>query len=154
MTAAEQVKCTNCGATMVPKSDGRVHTCPYCMAEVQIAINHEQIAKGLALDLSNLDAFMTKLVDSMAVAIGDRAKIHRDGTTVIVLELNLDPHMFVAKREMKGGVTAQYKKLVRGVALKTATHPLDRWVDMLMKALADHANENARVAQALRGLGG
>jgi hypothetical protein len=54
----------------------------------------------------------------------------------------------VAKRETHGIVT-QYKKLVRGIALKTTHHPLDRWVQLLTEALASHANENARVAQVL-----
>jgi hypothetical protein len=79
--------------------------------------------------------------------------VHKEGVSVLVLEVNLDPHMYVAKRNPSGaGITAQYKKLVRGVALKTATHPLDRWVEMLMKSLADYANENARVAEALKNL--
>jgi len=151
MVTPDHVKCANCGASMTPKTDGRVHSCPYCGAEVQLAISSEQIASGLALDMKNMDAFMTRLAVSMLDALGDRARVQKDGERIIVLELNLDPHMFVAKREQKGGVLAQYKKLVRGVALKTATHPLDRWVAMLMDALAEHANENARVAQALRG---
>jgi hypothetical protein len=56
--------------------------------------------------------------------------------------------VFVAKRE-GGEVLAQHKKMVRGIALKTATHPMDAWVDMLLKALAAHANENSRAGAAV-----
>ncbi len=152
--SGQQVRCENCGATMTPNSDGRVHVCAYCGAEVQVAIDGAQIAAGLALDLGDVDAFLERLAGAMTTALGERARIKRHGAEIVVVELNLDPHMFVAKREQSGDVRAQYKKLVRGVALKTRTHPLDEWVELLMEALAAHANENARVAQALAGFSG
>lgn len=148
---SDQVRCTSCGASMTPKSDGRVHACPYCGAEVQVAIDGAQIAAGLQVDLKDVHAFLAKLAGAMEGALGERVKVHREGARVIVLEVNLDPDAFVAKVDARGAVVAQYKKLVRGVALKTATHPLDRWYDMLTHSLARHANENARVAQALTG---
>ena len=46
-------------------------------------------------------------------------------------------------------MVGQYKKLVRGIALKTQHHPLDKWVELLIASLAAYANENARVAQVL-----
>jgi hypothetical protein len=56
--------------------------------------------------------------------------------------------MYVARREPHG-IVAMHKKMVRGIALKTATLAYDRWVQMLAKSLAVHANENARVAHVL-----
>jgi len=150
---SEQVRCTSCGASMTPREDGRVHACPYCGAEVQVAIDSKQIALGLKLDMKNVDAFLTRLAGALQTALGDRTRLQLDGTQIIVFEVNLDPHLFVAKRSSRG-LVAQYKKLVRGVALKTATHPLDQWVEMLTEALALHANENARLAQALTQLRG
>jgi hypothetical protein len=147
----QQVKCTSCGASMTPKqTDGRTHQCPYCGAEVQVAITADQIANGLAFDLKNVDAFLEKLAAAVDDALAGKARVHRDdGARIVILEINLDPHVFIAKREQSGAVIGQYRKLVRGVALKTATHPLDRWAQMLVEHLANHANENARLAQAL-----
>jgi hypothetical protein len=80
--------------------------------------------------------------------MGERTKLQSEGTRIVCFELHLEPDVFLVKREMHG-IVAQHKKIVRGIALKTATHPLDHWVTLLSKALAAHANENARVAQVL-----
>ena len=79
--------------------------------------------------------------------------MQRRGAEVIVVELDLGPDVFVARREAHG-VLAQHKRIVRGIALKTATHPLDRWVSLLHTALAAHANENTRATAALTSLFG
>jgi hypothetical protein len=39
--------------------------------------------------------------------------------------------------------------MVRGVALKTTTHPLDKWVELLTRSIAVHVNTRAGVAQVL-----
>ena len=57
------------------------------------------------------------------------------------------PDAFVLKREGQHVVT-QYKKLVRGIALKTKEMPLKQWVEMLAGALARHANVNAQAGDA------
>ena len=146
MTAT--VHCTECGAPMHPQPDGRIHGCPYCGAQAQVAVDGAQLAAGLKLDLTNTEAFLYGLASSLHGHFGERTKLHVDGDRIMLFEINLDPDMFIAKREHHG-VVAQHKKMVRGVALKTATHPLDRWVQLLAKALAAYANENARVAQVL-----
>jgi hypothetical protein len=133
---------------MVPRPDGRIFVCPYCSAEAQVAIDSQQLAAGLKLDLSNVDTFLLELSAALHGHFGERTKLKLDGAQVAMFEVNLDPHLFVAKRETHGIVT-QYKKLVRGIALKTTHHPLDKWVQLLTEALASHANENARVAQVL-----
>ena len=147
------IRCHQCGASMTPGPDGRVHACAYCGAKVQAAIDAAQLGAGLKLDASNIDAFLTRLAAALQDALGAQLKIQRDADVIVVLEINLDPDLFGARRDARGKVVGQYKKLVRGVALKTATHPLDRWVPMLMEALAKHANDNARLAQALSGMG-
>jgi hypothetical protein len=136
---------------MAPAADGRIHACAYCGAKIQVAIDADQLAAGLKLDAGNIDAFLVQLETVLAAALGHKLKVQRDGDTIVVLEINLDPELFVARRDAHG-VVGQHKRLVRGVALKTATHPLDRWVVMLHRALAAHANENARLAQALTNL--
>jgi hypothetical protein len=145
----KQVKCSNCGAPMTPsKHDGRTYACEHCDAKAQVAIDSEQIAEGLRLDLADADAFLTQLASALHHGFADRTKIHREGTRVMILELDLEKDMFVARRESHG-VVAVHKRMVRGVALKTVPYPLDRWVELLTKTIATHVNSNARVAAVL-----
>jgi hypothetical protein len=133
---------------MVPQPDGRTYACEYCSAQILVAVDGAQIAKGMALDLSNATLFLQKLAQSMEAAVADRTKVQRRGSEVAVLEIDFAPNVFVAKHDGRS-VVAQHKKVVRGVALKTVTHPLDVWYEMLTDALAAHASENARASDAL-----
>lgn len=148
------IRCTSCGATMKPReTDGRVTQCDFCGAQIQAVITPDQVAKGLQLDAGDMNSFLGKLVDGLHEHMQDRTRVVREGTAIVLFEINLDPDMFVARKEGVV-VVGQYKKLIRGVALKTVTHPLDRWVTMLYEGLAKHANENSRVAHALSKIGG
>ena len=149
-----QIRCENCGAPMKPHADGRKYWCDFCQAERQVAIDSEQLAIGLELDLSNIEAFITGLAASMLKAMPGNTRILHEGTRIVVVEINLDPHLYVTRREPAGHFTAQYKKLVRGVALKTKVMQLPQWVEALTQSLADHANQNAHVAQMLVALKG
>ena len=113
-----------------------------------MAIDGEQIALGLKLDLQNVDAFLSQLARALHHSLSDRTQLKLEGERVISFEVNLDPDVFLVLRE-RTGVVARHKKMVRGISLKTTTHPVDRWVELLSRALASHANENARVAQIL-----
>ena len=143
-----QIRCSNCGAMMKPAADARVHVCEYCGAQAQVAIDGDQLAAGLRLDLQNVEHFMFQLAHSLHQGLAGRSRFETVGERVELFELNLDPDMFVARREAQG-LIAQHRKMVRGIALKTAVLPIDRWVEKLTNALAAHANENARVAQVL-----
>jgi hypothetical protein len=146
-------KCSECGAPLRLKRVGGMHVCGYCGAQQQVAIDGDQLAAGLQLDLTNVEQFMHSLAHSLHGHFGERTKLVSGDGRIELFEINLDPDMFIAKRE-RGTVVAQYRKLVRGVALKTATHPIDRWVALLAKSLAAYANENARVAAVLARLQG
>lgn len=141
-------KCPNCGAMMTPQSDGRTLTCPFCDAKLQVAVGADQLAKGMKLDLADAEAFLDQLATALHTHMGDRTKVRHEGGRVVHFEINLDPDLFIAKHE-GGRVVGQYKKLVRGIGLKTVHHPLDMWVQLLVASLASNANENARVAQVL-----
>jgi hypothetical protein len=147
----QQIRCPNCGAMMVPKTDGRTVTCSYCNAELQVAIESEQIAAGLQIDLNNVDAFLSRLAHTMHAHFATRTRVQHDGGQLVLFELNLDPDMFVAKRDYDTFLT-QHKKMVRGIALKTVQHPIDEWMQLLTKALARHANTSAGAAQAIASL--
>jgi hypothetical protein len=140
--------CERCGAPMDVPPDGRHFACKFCGGQVQVAVSAAQLAAGMKLDLSNASAFLTRLAHALETSVGDRTKIQRQGADVVLIELTLAPDVFLVKREA-GRVVAQHKRVVRGIALKTATHPLDRWVKMLTAALAAHANEDARATAAL-----
>jgi hypothetical protein len=133
---------------MDPGAEGRTFGCKYCGSVMQVAVDAAQIAAGMRLDMSNTSAFLHRLAQTLETAVAERTKIDRHGVEVIAIQLDLEPDVFIARRESHG-VLAQHKRLVRGIALKTATHPLDRWVEMVTAALAAHANENARATAAL-----
>ncbi len=133
---------------MDPGAEGRLYACKYCGAAVRVAVDAAQIAAGMRLDLSNTAAFLHRLAHTLETAVADRTRIDRSGVEVIAIELDLAPDVFLARRDGHA-VLAQHKRMVRGIALKTATHPLDRWVEMVTAALAAHANENARATAAL-----
>jgi hypothetical protein len=136
---------------MVPGADGRTYACNYCGAKQLVAVDAGQIAQGFALDLSNVSAFLHRLAHALESAVADRTRVIRHGQEIMSLELNLGQDVFVAKREGPDVLT-QHKKVVRGIALKTATHAVDVWADMLLRALAAHANENSRATAAVQAI--
>jgi hypothetical protein len=150
---SEAVSCNNCGAMMTPAWDGRLYVCPYCRTQVQVAITSDQIAAGMALDLANVDAFLSKLAGTLWQGFQENTRIQAQGQWVQSIEVNLEPDVFLVHREGQHAV-AQHKKIVRGVALRTKTLSLDVWVGLLTEALATHANTNARAAWVLAQLGG
>jgi len=133
---------------MTPQDDGRTFACLHCSAKAQIAIDSEQIAAGMRLDLANMEAFLVQLANALHHGFPDRTKIHRTGSVIAAIELDLEKDLFLAKRDAHG-VVAVHKRMVRGVALKTVTHPLDKWVELLTRTIATHVNTHARVAQSL-----
>ena len=145
----ELSRCNNCGAPLTQSGpDVRKGVCAHCGTELTVAIDSAQIAAGMALDLANADAFMSQLARSLAHAFGQRTKVHWGQQRIVKIELDLGKDMFVAVLEIDT-VVGQHKKMVRGVALKTTTHPIDLWVGLLHKAIATHVNTNAKAATAL-----
>ena len=56
--AMHPVNCHHCGAPMQPGADGRLYKCGYCGTKAQVAIGADQIAAGMALDMSNIETFL------------------------------------------------------------------------------------------------
>jgi hypothetical protein len=69
------------------------------------------------------------------------------------VEIDLDPDVFIARREGQR-LVAQHRRVVRGIALKTTNLQLDHWIQKLSTALARHAANNARAAWVLSRIGG
>ena len=133
---------------MHPEPDGRTFACSYCKTRVQVAIDGQQIAAGLALDLTNIEAFLDQLANTLSQGFSEHTTIERSGKQITLIEIDLESDRFIARREGRHVVSEQ-KKMVRGIALKTHRHELDRWVEALTEALAKHANASARAAWVL-----
>jgi hypothetical protein len=153
MSAAVPVPCTNCGAMMNPLGDGRTYVCAFCNTKVLVAVEGHQIAAGMRLDLRNIDSFLGTLANTLHAGFAECTRIQAQGHYVHAIEVTIEPDGFIVRRE-GAGVVAQHKKMVRGVALKTSTMPLDKWVDMLTKALARQSSSNTRAAWVLARLTG
>jgi hypothetical protein len=138
---------------MTPQADARTYACAFCHARVLVAVEGHQIAAGMRLDLGNIDGFLGQLANTLHAGYGECTRIQAHGTYVQSIEVTVEPDCFIVRRE-GAGVAAQHKKMVRGIALKTSTLALDKWVDMLTKALARQASSNTRAAWVLARLTG
>ena len=149
----QPVPCSNCGAMSTPQADGRTYLCAYCGTKTQVAIDAQQIAAGMRLDLSHVETFLPQLATTLSQGFSERTVIQANGSYVLSVTIDLDPDHYIARREGPR-VVAEHKKVVRGIALRTQALPLDQWVDKLTGSLAKHANTNARAAWVLQRLGG
>ncbi|HEX7601797.1 MAG TPA: hypothetical protein VF316_09335, partial [Polyangiaceae bacterium] len=114
----QPVACKNCGAMMTPQADGRTYACNFCRTQVQVAVEGHQIAEGMRLDLSNVDAFLSQLAHTLHTGFAECARIQGDARMVYSIEVTLDPDVFLVGREGPR-VVARHKKMVRGIALRT-----------------------------------
>jgi hypothetical protein len=138
---------------MSPEGDGRTYACRFCGTKVVVAVDGEQIASGMRLDLSNIDAFLGQLANTLHAGYAECTRIQAQGPVVHAIEVTIDPEGFSVRRE-GSGVVALHKKVVRGIALKSKPVPLDEWVTLLTSALARQAGSNARAAWVLARLTG
>lgn len=149
----QPVPCANCGAMATPLPDGRTYKCTYCGTQVLVAIEGHQIAAGMRLDLQNADAFLSQLANTLSVGFAENTRINANGRYVLAIEVDVEPDVFIAQRAGNQVVT-QHKKMVRGIALRTQTLPIDYWFELLTHGLARHANKNIRAAWVLGKLTG
>ena len=140
------VSCHHCGAPMQPGADGRVYKCVYCGTQAQVAVGADQVAAGMSLDLSNVDALLVQLARMLQQVVPQEVRVSSNGAHVHAIELMLEPDGFLLRREGQH-VVSQHKKVVRGVALKSKDVPLDQLVALLAEALSRHANVNAQAGQ-------
>lgn len=131
---------------MQPGADGRVYKCGYCGTQAQVSVDADQVAAGMALDLSNVDALLAQLARMLQQVVPQEVRVSAMGAQVHAIELMLEPDGFLLRREGQH-VISQHKKVVRGVALKSKEVPLQQWVELLAQALSRHANVNAQAGQ-------
>ena len=137
---------------MSPEADGRLYSCQFCRTSQQVGIGGDQIAAGMAVDLANVDAFLSKLAATLGQGFAEHSRVTYNGEWIVAIDLLLEPDQFHVHREGRE-VVATHQKVVRGIALRTKTLALDEWFDQLTRALAEHANTNARAAWVLAQLG-
>jgi hypothetical protein len=138
---------------MSPEADGRTYACRYCGTTVIVAVDGQQIAAGMRLYLSNIDAFLGQLASTLHAGYAECTRIQATGQHVHAIDVTVEPDGFSVRRE-GAGVVALHKKMVRGIALKSKPVPLDEWVTLLTTALARQASSNARAAWVLARLTG
>jgi hypothetical protein len=131
---------------MQPGADGRVYKCGYCGTQAQVAVGADQVAAGMSLDLSNVDALLAQLARMLQQVVPQEVRVSSSGAHVHAIELMLEPDGFLLRREGQH-VVSQHKKVVRGVALKSKDVPLQQWIELLSQALSRHANVNAQAGQ-------
>src|SRR5439155_11007440 len=100
--SAAPVPCSHCGAMMTPGADGRTYTCAYCGTKVLVAVDGQQIAAGMRLDLSNIDAFLGQLASTLHAGYSECTRIHANGTHVHAIEITVEPDGFSVHREGAG----------------------------------------------------
>jgi hypothetical protein len=149
----QPIECKQCGAVMKPGADGRTYTCAYCRSTVQVAIDAGQLAAGMAFDAANLEVSMTRLAQTLLQGLADHTRVQFTGQWVHRLEVDLGSDRFIAAREGRELVT-RHQKMVRGVAIKNAPIPIDRWFEALTQAIAREANLDAKAAWVLGQMGG
>jgi hypothetical protein len=149
----QPIECKHCGAVMTPGADGRTYTCAYCRSTVQVAIDAGQLAAGMAFDATNVETSMAHLAQTLMQGLAEHTRVQYTGQWVHKLEVDLGSDRFVAAREGRDLVT-RHQKMVRGVAIKNAPIPIDRWFETLTQAIAREANANAKAAWVLGQMGG
>ena len=138
---------------MLPQADGRTYACQFCGTRMQVAIDAQQIAAGMAFDHSNIEASMARLAWALAQGFPQQTQVQWEGQWLMHLDVSLDNDRFIVQREAQK-LVARYQRVVRGIALKNAPLAYDRWFEQLTQALARTANSNARAAWVLGQIGG
>jgi len=118
-------------------------------------LNFELLAAALRADTADMPAWMAALAEKLAGALPGRVVVRRGGLLghgpVTGMAADLGAWRFALHLE-HGQPVAERTHVVRSIALKTETLPLDGWIDALSAALSDLAATSARDRQAILGL--
>ncbi|MEO7113160.1 MAG: hypothetical protein ABI183_22165 [Polyangiaceae bacterium] len=144
-------KCQNCGAEILPGSDGRTGACGYCHSKTVGAIDPGALAATLGREMNDIHAFVTKLADTLESSFPDMTNVERTGLfTKHVSKIEITTNPMIFKLEVHGShVTAHKTRASRGISLKNETIPVAQWVSELSQALAQLANESEAAHRAL-----
>jgi hypothetical protein len=123
--------------------------------ELTGGLDFELLAASLRADSADMPAWVAALGMKLAGALPGRVALHHAGLLghgpVNGLTADLGTWRFGLRLE-HGQPAAERTHIVRGIALKTETQPLDAWIEALSTELAALAASSARERQAILGL--
>ena len=151
-------KCPNCGAPLETSTDGRSVLCPYCGAGEARSVDPGQLAASLRAETGSLAQLFESLAARFAGELPDITRVETSGgflssKRVDAFEVAFASEIFRMSRG-SGRIVAERSEVVRGIALKTESVPVDAWLHALCEALSAHASSNAATLDALRRIGG
>jgi hypothetical protein len=129
--------------------------------EAQGQPEFDMVAAQLRADSSDVDTFFKVLVVKLSEALGDRARLERQGgllkrdrpVTGIELDLSSDGSgVVLSARRDRTGVSCTVLKKVRGIALSTKQVSMAAWIEELVSAIKEEADRSGQTWQTLHGL--
>jgi hypothetical protein len=118
-------------------------------------LDFELLAASLRADTMGARVWVAVLGQKLANALPSRVRLHHGGLfgngAVDSVIADLGGWRFALRLE-HGEPLAERTHIVRGIALKSETLPLDVWIDALVAALAEVAATSARERTAIQGL--
>lgn len=118
-------------------------------------LDFEMLAASLRADTADIGTWVAVLGSKLAGALPAHVRLRRGGLLgngpVNGMTADLADWRFALRLE-RGVPVAERTHVVRGIALKTETLPLDAWIDTLVAALAELAATSARERNAIQGL--
>jgi hypothetical protein len=126
--------------------------------DLEAAPDIDLVAAALRADLQDNRSFLQALAVRLEGALPGIAQVQRKRAGLLSrdklvtrIEVTLGDERFVCS-QAPHGVTAERVHVVRGIALKRETVPVERWIEELAAALSNHAGALAADHAALQRL--
>lgn len=118
-------------------------------------LSFDLLAASLRADASDTRTWVAVLGQKLADALPSRVRLHRGGLfgngAVDGMAADLGEWRFTLRLD-HGAPLAERTHIVRGIALKSETLPIDAWIDAFVASLAALASTSARERNAIQGL--
>lgn len=119
------------------------------------SLDFDLLAASLRADTADVGTWVSVLGTKLAGALPARVRLRHGGIfgggPVSGFTVDLGPWRFGMRQE-HGQPVGERTHVVRDIALKTETLPLDIWLDALIEALAALAASSARERAAIQGM--
>lgn len=118
-------------------------------------LDFDLLAASLRADSADMGTWVAVLGEKLAGALPSRVRLRHGGLfgggAVNGFSVDLGAWRFGLRQE-HGQPVGERTHVVRDIALKTETLPLDAWLDALVRSLAEVAATSARERAAIQGL--
>lgn len=118
-------------------------------------LNFDLLAASLRADTADMGTLVAVLGTKLAGALPQRVHLRRSGLfgggQITACTVDLGAWRFGLRQE-HGQPVAERTHIVRDIALKTETLPVDTWLNALVESLAALAATSARERSAIQGL--